>query len=221
MARALSMPSGPLPEYLRLPRVAPGTRIGLYGGSFNPAHSGHRDTSLFALKRLRLDRIWWLVSPGNPLKNLSGLPSAETRVVHARQVAASNFIDVSAFEEALGTRYSLDTLAFLKQRFPSVRFVWLMGGDNLATFHLWRGWRELARMMPIAVVDRPGWTLKAQQGKAAATMKEFRRPEKSAGILADMKPPAWIYLHGPRNFLSSTALRERGENATNSGNPSL
>lgn len=196
-------------------------RIGLYGGSFNPAHSGHRDASLLALKRLRLDRIWWVVSPGNPLKSRDDLPTSEARVERARRVAESNLIDISAFEEALGTRYSIDTLAFLKQRFPLVRFVWLMGGDNLATFHLWRGWREIAQMMPIAVIDRPGWTLKAQQGKAASTLRAFRKPESSAAALAQMKPPAWIYLHGPRNFLSSTALRERDENATNSGNVSL
>lgn len=215
------MPPGPLQRHLRLPRAAPGMRIGLYGGSFNPAHAGHRNASLLALKRLQLDRVWWLVSPGNPLKDHSGLPPSAARVERAREVAASNLIDVSAFEEAIGTSFSIDTLAFLRRRFPEVRFVWLMGGDNLATFHLWRGWREITHMMPIAVIDRPGWTLKAPLGKAASAMRAFRKPESSAAALADMTPPAWIYLHGPRNFLSSTALRERDENATNSGNPSL
>ena len=144
----------------RLPRAAPGLRIGLYGGSFNPPHAGHRHVSLLALKRLRLDRIWWIVTPGNPLKDPGELATTAARVAEARRLASHPHIDVTSFEEEIGARYTIDTLAFLRRRFPNVHFVWIMGADNLATFHRWRGWRSIAQLMPIAVIDRPGWTLR-------------------------------------------------------------
>lgn len=196
-----------LPDWQRLPVAAPGMRIGLYGGSFNPAHAGHRKVSMLAMQRLRLDRIWWIVSPGNPLKDHSRLPGSAERVAQARTMAASNRIDVTAFEEVLGGSYTVDTIAFLKRRFPLVRFVWLMGADNLASFHLWRGWQEIAAIVPIAVIDRPGWTLKATASRAAKAMERFRKPETLASVLADSSAPAWVFLHGPRTALSSTQLR--------------
>ncbi|QFU15331.1 nicotinate-nucleotide adenylyltransferase [Microvirga thermotolerans] len=191
----------------RLPVALPGMRIGLYGGSFNPAHAGHRLVSMLALKRLRLDRVWWIVTPGNPLKDIGELASTRERAREARRVAAHPRIDVTVFEEAIGARYTIDTLAYLARRHPGVRFVWIMGADNLAGFHRWRGWRRIAATMPFAVVDRPGWTLKAMSSRAAMALAAGRIPESAASALADLAPPAWVFLHGPRSFLSSTALR--------------
>ena len=191
----------------RLPRVAPGMRIGLYGGSFNPAHEGHRLVSLMALKRLGLDRIWWVVTPGNPLKDHGELASTAERTAEAREVAAHPRIDVTTFEEDIGARYTVDTLAYLKRRHPGVTFVWIMGADNLASFHRWRGWRGIARMMPIAVIDRPDWTLKAMHSRSAAALSSSRIAESEAAALAGLKPPAWVFLHGPRSHLSSTDIR--------------
>lgn len=192
----------------RLPQAAPGMRIGLYGGSFNPAHAGHRHVSLMALKRLGLDRIWWIVTPGNPLKDPGELAATAQRVAEARGLASHPRIDVTTFEEDIGARYTVDTLAYLKRRHPGVRFVWIMGADNLAGFHRWRGWRSIAAMMPIAVIDRPGWTLKAMRSRSAAALSAWRIPEEEALALAGAEPPAWVFLHGPRSHLSSTALRE-------------
>jgi len=191
----------------RLPRVAPSMRIGLYGGSFNPAHAGHVHVSRMALKRLGLDRIWWIVTPGNPLKSLSELASTSQRVVEARKTADDPRIDVTTFEEDIGARYTVDTLAYLKRRYPNVRFVWIMGADNLAGFHRWRGWRAIARMMPIAIIDRPGWTLKAMRSRSAIALVPWRIREEEALALPGFQPPAWVFLHGPRSHLSSTALR--------------
>lgn len=192
----------------RLPRVAPGMRIGLYGGSFNPAHAGHRHVSQMALKRLGLDRVWWIVTPGNPLKNTGELATTAMRVQEARELADHPRIDVTAFEEEIGARYTVDTLAYLKRRYPNVRFVWIMGADNLASFHRWRGWRRIARMMPIAIVDRPGWTLKAIHSRSATALPGARIEEADALALPGLKPPAWVFLHGPRSHLSSTQLRQ-------------
>ncbi len=192
----------------RLPRAAPGMRIGLYGGSFNPAHAGHRHVSEMALKRLGLDRVWWIVTPGNPLKDTGELATTAMRVEKARQIADHPRIDVTAFEEEIGARYTVDTLAYLKRRHPNVRFVWIMGADNLAGFHRWRGWRRIARMMPMAVIDRPGWTLKAVRSRSATALSEGRIEEADALALPGLRPPAWVFLHGPRSHLSSTQLRQ-------------
>ena len=202
-SRFRSRPSG----LTRLPRAAPGMRIGLYGGSFNPPHAGHRHVSLMALKRLGLDRVWWIVTPGNPLKDTGELATTALRVEEAKQVSDDPRIDVTAFEEEIGARYTVDTLTFLKRRCPGVHFVWIMGADNLAGFHRWRGWRRIARMMPIAVIDRPGWTLKATRTRAAEALAASRIGEGEALALPDMNPPAWVFLHGPRSYLSSTQLR--------------
>lgn len=207
------MPSG----LARLPRYAPGMRIGLYGGSFNPAHDGHRHVSLMALRRLGLDRVWWIVTPGNPLKDPGELASTEARLKEARKVAAHPRIDVTPFEEAIGARFTIDTLAYLRRRCPGVRFVWIMGADNLASFHRWRGWRRIAGMMPMAIVDRPGWTLKALQSRSAAALASWRVPESEAAALPVMEPPAWVFLHGPRSHLSSTAIREMRRTSLSGG----
>ncbi|WP_343232433.1 nicotinate-nucleotide adenylyltransferase [Microvirga terricola] len=191
----------------RLPRIAPGMRIGLYGGSFNPAHDGHRHVSRMAVKRLGLDRIWWVVTPGNPLKDAGDLAATETRVAEAKRIASHPRIDVTTFEADIGARYTVDTLTYLKRRYPGVRFVWIMGADNLASFHRWRGWRRIAQLMPIAVIDRPGWTLKAARSRGATTLASGRIPESDALALPDLAAPAWVFLHGPRSPLSSTELR--------------
>ena len=195
------------PGPVHLPPVAPGLRIGLYGGSFNPAHLGHRHVSLVALKRLRLDRIWWMVTPGNPLKDRGELAAIEARVARASRVADHPRISVTDFESRIGARYTQQSLRFLVLRNPAVRFVWIMGADSLATFHRWRGFSEIAALMPIAIIDRPGFTLTAPAARAARRLAPWRIPETDAGSLASRAAPAWVFLHGPRSTLSSTALR--------------
>lgn len=196
------------PEDLRLPAHAPGLRIGLFGGSFNPAHEGHRMASLTALRRLQLDRVWWLVTPGNPLKNNSALPPLGERIDIARELADHARIHVTGAEARLRTRYTADTLRALKLRCPGVRFVWIMGSDNLAGFHRWNEWRAIARMMPIAVIDRPGTTHRAVASPAANWLARYRLSENEAAALAGSEPPAWVFLHGKRSDLSSTYLRQ-------------
>lgn len=193
----------------RLPRHADGMRIGLLGGSFNPPHEGHHLISQHALRRLQLDRVWWLVTPGNPLKSHAGLPPADQRVLDARRLAQDPRIDVTSLEEDIGTRFTIETLLWLKRRCPRVRFIWMMGGDNLENFHRWYRWQDIARLMPIAVFDRPGATLAAANSQAALTMARARIPEGRAIRLADMRAPAWMFFHGKRSPLSSTALRTK------------
>ncbi|WP_244607145.1 nicotinate-nucleotide adenylyltransferase [Bosea sp. CS1GBMeth4] len=198
-------------EELRLPPHAPGLRIGLFGGTFNPAHDGHRMASLTALRRLQLDRVWWLVTPGNPLKDNQALPPLAQRVATARALADHGHIHVTGIEATLRTRYTADTLRQLMRRCPGVRFVWVMGSDNLASFHRWNEWRTIARMMPIAVIDRPGSTHRSIASPAANWMARWRLPENQGAALPVRTPPAWIFLHGRRSDLSSTYLRERAE----------
>jgi nicotinate-nucleotide adenylyltransferase len=194
-------------QHLKAPMAAPNMRIGLLGGSFNPAHAAHRQISLGAMKRLGLDQVWWLVSPGNPLKDRSNAPDLASRVAVARTLARHPRIVVTGFEGARGSAYTVDTLRYLKRRFPGVHFVWLMGADNLAQFHRWRAWAELFRMVPIAVVDRPGYRLKASASRAAQRFAAARIDESDALGLALMAPPAWTLLTMPLSSLSSTTLR--------------
>ena len=197
------------PAELRIPPSAPGMRIGLYGGSFNPPHAAHRAASLLALKKLGLDRVWWLVTPGNPLKDNNGLPSLAERLALARQVAEHPALVPTGLEAGLGTRYSHDTVAELVRRRPGVRFVWLMGADNLASFHRWQRWRDIAALVPIAVIDRAGLSLNATAAPAARALERWRLDERLASRLADAPAPAWVFLHGLKSPLSSTALRSR------------
>ncbi|WP_439573047.1 nicotinate-nucleotide adenylyltransferase [Phreatobacter sp.] len=183
--------------------------IGLFGGSFNPPHDAHRLVALAALKRLGLDAVWWLVSPGNPLKAQGGLAPLDQRISAARTLARHPRIHVTGIEAVLGTRFTSDTVAALKARCPGVRFVWIMGADNLAQFHLWQNWRGIAGSLPIAVVDRPGKGLKAASGVAATALARWRMAEGDARRLARAPAPAWLFLHGLKSPLSSTAIREK------------
>ncbi len=191
------------------PPFVPGLRVGLFGGSFNPPHEGHRAASLLALRRLRLDRVWWLVSPGNPLKDRGELAPFAERVEAARKIGQHPRIKITAFEAAIGATYTYQTISYLKRRCPGVHFVWLMGADNFRLFDRWQRWRDIARLVPIAIIDRPGWTLTAPHGCAAEALAPNRRDETDGGLLAMAAPPTFIFLHGPRSPVSSTALREK------------
>src|SRR5580704_11920431 len=195
---------------VRLPRWTPGQRIGLMGGSFNPPHEGHLLVSRLALQRLGLDRLWWLVTPGNPLKPIVGLPSLTARVEAARATARHPRIAVTGFEAEIGARFTHDSIAWLVRRAPGAHFVWIMGADNLRQFHLWRRWPDIARLVPIAVVDRPGSTLRALHSHAGLALARFRAPERDASGFARRRAPAFIFLHGPRSSASSTAIRRNG-----------
>lgn len=193
----------------RLPPFARGMRIGIFGGTFNPPHEGHRLVGMTALKRLRLDAVWWVVTPGNPLKENAGLPPLAERMMAAARIADHPRVAITAFEAEIGTRYTFDTVSYLRRRCPGVDFVWLMGADNLATFHRWQRWRGIADLMPIAVIDRPRATLRAVHSKAAHYLAARRVPDHRALRLATRAPPAFIFLYGPRADISSTELRDR------------
>jgi nicotinate-nucleotide adenylyltransferase len=196
------------------------TRTGLLGGSFNPAHRGHRHISLAALDALALDEIWWLVSPGNPLKPVRGMAPLPARFASARRAARAAPIRATAIERRLGTRYTVDTLAILIRRFPRRRFIWLMGTDNLAQFHRWRDWRRIAALVPIAVVTRPGYDASALKAPAWGWLRRFVRPASMARNWTEWRPPALVLLSLPPDRTSATAIRAANpdwhEDVTNS-----
>jgi nicotinate-nucleotide adenylyltransferase len=194
------------PERL-LPPHAPGMRIGLFGGTFDPPHQAHLGASLLALKRLKLDSVWWLVTPGNPLKNTNELSPVAGRIAAARTLTHHPRIDVTGLEAVINTRYTYDTILWLKARCPRVRFVWIMGADNLRSFHRWQRWRGIAKLVPFVVIDRLGPSLYAGASPAGQALRGARIPEYAAASLPDRKPPAWTFLHGLKSSLSSTALR--------------
>jgi len=184
-------------------------RVGLFGGSFNPAHEGHAHVAETAMRRLELDRVIWLVSPQNPLKSKHETRPVAERMAQARRWARGSGMIVSDAETRLGSQYTIDTLRVLRARYPGVKFVWVMGADSLATFHRWRGWTQIMREVPVAVISRPWITLKARTSPAARRFAFARWPASAAATLPDATAPAWVYLTGPLNFASSTALRSR------------
>jgi nicotinate-nucleotide adenylyltransferase len=195
------------PGRVVLPPHAPGMRIGLFGGTFDPPHAAHRAACLLAMRRLGLDRVWWLVTPGNPLKDTAGLTPLADRVEAARMLANHPRIDVTDLEADLGTPYTYETIDYLVRRCPGVHFVWIMGADNLRHFHRWQRWRDIARLVPIAVIDRLGPSLYSAAGVAGVALAWARIPETAATSLVGRKPPVWLFLHGLKSPLSSTALR--------------
>jgi len=188
------------------PQLGP-RRVGILGGSFNPAHEGHVEISRTALSRLGLDQVWWLVSPQNPLKRADGMAPVAERLKAARALVRDRRIRVSALEQELGTRYTADTLAALAQRYPRTRFVWLMGADNLADIARWERWTEIFHRVPIAVIARPSYSLKGLAAKAALRFRRFRLPDGAARSLVERRPPAWVFVVGRLSPLSATAIR--------------
>lgn len=188
------------------PQARPGQVIGLLGGSFDPPHAGHAHISREALKRFRLDRVWWLVSPGNPLKTRAPAPIAD-RVRAAQAIAQDPRITVTDIEERLGTRYTAETLRALRRAWPGVRFVWLMGADNLWHFHRWKDWREIMETVPVGVLVRPGSRTPARNARAALTYASCRLPVHRAALLGRARAPAWVMINAPMVEMSSTALR--------------
>ena len=182
-------------------------RIGLLGGSFNPAHRGHRRISLGAIRALRLDEVWWLVSPGNPLKPAAGMAPLAARLAAARQAARHAPIRATAIEAALGTRYTIDTVRALQRRHPGDRFIWLMGADNLAQFHRWRDWRGIARRLPIAVVARPSYIGEALAGPAMGWLRRFSRRPDQVRNWTTWRLPALVLLRFRLDPTSATDLR--------------
>ena len=192
---------------VRPPHAEPHQRIGLLGGSFNPPHAAHLQISLIALKRLKLDRIWWIVTPGNPLKSTGELAPQAERIAASRRVASDARIVVTGFEAELGSAFTAGTLAFVTRRYPRTNFVWIMGADCLPQFHCWGQWHDIFQTLPLAVIDRPGWHLPAMASKAAGAFSRYRVPAWRAARLADATPPAWTFLTGPLTNLSSTEIR--------------
>lgn len=191
------------------PRAARGQSVGLLGGSFDPAHTGHVHITRAALAMFGLDRIWWLVSPGNPLKARGPAPLSE-RIAAARALMAHPSVEVTDIEARLGTRYTAETLAALRARHPELRFVWLMGADNLAQFHRWQRWREIMETVPVGVLARPGQRISARMSKAARVYRAARLPGAAARTLPWREAPAWCFVNLPMSGASSTAIREGG-----------
>ena len=184
--------------------------VGLLGGSFNPAHDGHRYISVQALKLLKLDEIWWLVSPLNPLKQAKDMASYERRLESARTAACHPRIKVSNIEREIGTHYTFDTISKLKEMYPDICFVWLMGADNLLEFHHWHRWRSIMRLVPIAIFDRKNYAPKALCSAAARLFHFYRLPHEKAADLAFQRPPAWMFLPIRKHPASATEIRQKG-----------
>jgi len=184
-------------------------RIGLLGGSFNPAHEGHLHVSQWAIRLLGLDRVWWLVSPQNPLKPASTMAPFEDRIASAQKTASNPSILVTGLEKELGTAYTIDTLKALRKRYPKARFVWLMGADNLIEAHLWRSWREFFRLVPIAVFNRQPYSSRALKAQAARRFARSKVRESKSRNLVRMTPPAWMFLPIPPHPASATRIRAR------------
>ncbi len=201
-------------EVNRLSSSWPGKRVGVLGGSFNPAHRGHVLISELALRRLKLDAVWWLISPKNPLKTAKNLASMDERIKAALSLALPRNILISTIEQDLGMTYTADTLAALRFQFPKTRFVWMMGADNLIQMPKWKNWPEIFQIMPVAVFGRPTYSLRAMCSPAARRFARYRISGRSAPLLADMATPAWCFLTEPHDSISATSIREHGTATT-------
>ena len=195
-------------DILKLPPSAPNMRIGLFGGSFNPSHFGHRLVSRQTMKHLDLDAIWWLVTPANPLKDNHDLAPLKERVKNARALITQPNIYVTGFEAAHGFKYSYDSLSYLKKTLPERKLVWIMGADSFIDFHKWQHWKNIANLMPMAIYSRPNNNLKALASKAAIYLKNYRLDESDAKILANSPAPKWVFLNGKMSELSSSKIRK-------------
>ncbi len=193
-----------------MPLSVPGQMIGLLGGSFDPAHRGHAHITREALKRFGLTHVWWLVSPGNPLKDRGPAPMPQ-RLARAREVIQHPRVAVTDIEARLGTRYTAETLSALQVRAPGVRFVWLMGADNLAQFHLWQDWQQIMAHVPVGVLARPGQRISARMSRAAMLYGRYRIPGRYSQLLGRAEAPAWCFVNVPMVDVSSSAIRARGE----------
>ncbi len=193
-----------------LPLIGAGQTLGLLGGSFDPPHAGHVHITLEALKRFRLDWIWWLVSPGNPLKENGPAPLAR-RMAAARQIMRHPRVRISDFEARIDTRHTAKTLAALQERLPGVRLVWLMGADNLANFHLWQDWQWIMENVPVGILARPGDRIAARTSPAAQRYRSYQLLGREAPLLARSAPPAWCFINLPMRAISSTELRAEGK----------
>lgn len=196
-----------------MPHVERGMVVGLFGGSFNPPHQGHALVAEIALRRLGLQQLWWMVTPGNPLKSRNELAPLGERLAMSEAMSSDPRIKVTAFERRLGSAFTAHTLTEVKRRNPHVHFIWVMGADNLNSFHRWQQWQRIAMTFPIAVIDRPGSTLSYLSSKMARRFARARIDEDDAGVLWTRAAPAWTFIHGPRSTLSSTALREKRRRA--------
>lgn len=198
-----------IPGITTLPSSASHMRIGLFGGSFNPPHPGHQLVSRQALKRLNLDAVWWLVTPGNPLKDHCELAPLEKRVMAARTLITHPKVKATGFEAEHGFTYTYETIKYLVTNLPDRKFVWIMGSDSFGSFHQWQRWQDIAALVPMAIYVRPGSAFKALSSCAAHALKTYRMDEQDANILANSAAPAWVYLTGLMSPFSSTALRKR------------
>lgn len=193
-----------------LPPSRAGLRVGILGGSFDPAHEGHVKISLQALKQFDLDQVWWLVSPGNPLKN-NGPAALDQRVKFARETVYHPKVKVTKIESYLQTNYTCDTLGALKALYPKTKFIWLMGADNMAQMHLWKDWKHIFEIMPVGVLARPGQSLPARCSVAARHFARGRISSHASQALPSSKVPAWCFVNLPLSHSNSTAIREKGK----------
>lgn len=195
-------------KYLTMPHTERGMVVGLFGGSFNPPHEGHLLVAEIALRRLSLDQLWWMVTPGNPLKSRTELAPLASRIAMCERLARDPRMKITAFEQALGSPYTAHTLSHIRNRKRGVHFIWIMGADGLRNFHRWQEWRSIAHTFPIAIIDRPGSTLSFLSSKMTRTFDYARVDEDDAGIIWRKPAPAWTFIHGPRSTSSSTNLRQ-------------
>ena len=193
---------------LKLPPFSQGQRIGLFGGSFNPAHAGHRMVALYALKRLQLDCVWWLVSPQNPLKDTKETGEYSARFAHTKQIAKHPNFKVTNLEKQIHSRNSAQTLGALRQAMTKAHFVWIMGADSFADLDHWHNWTQIVETLPIAVLARPGYSVRALSGQAALRYRKYRVNNDQAGLLAKRRAPAWVFISMPLRPESSTAIRQ-------------